>query len=468
MAHIFISYSKQNIDFMRYLRTLLEAEGFIVWVDEERLAPSARWWKAIEENITTCGAVIVIMSPEASESDWVEREILLAEKEKRPIFPVLLAGEAWSRLANIQYADMRAGLRAKLPPALLDGLRSHVTARKPAAATPHITFHIEFNDILRVAADVALFNYAQYFFGADSAAAEALAEKDILPEKLECKPGEYRLVQTNGAMAAARALFIGMPLLRDITYADIRGFAARALDILAAEAPDTRHIVMTIHGPGFSRDEREALLAQFAGLRDAMQAGTLPRGLERITIVELSMTRMKRLRQAMEDVLDAADYAERLAEGWGYRLALQSAGMPVEPQAIESAGAAEAKPYAFVVLPPNADLDDVFYYGIQTPIHALGLLCERIEPGAVLDDWLEQVCSRIDSAAVVVAELSAPDPAVYLQLGYARGKGRPVVLLMQDGHSPHAALAKEPLLSYRRIKDLETSLLATLSGLVGS
>lgn len=468
MAHIFISYSKQNIDFMRYLRTLLEAEGFTVWVDEERLAPSARWWKTIEENIASCGAVIVIMSPEARESDWVEREILLAEKEKRPIFPVLLAGDAWSRLANIQFADMRAGLRAKLAPALLNGLRKHATAQKPAATAPHITFHVESNDILRVPADVAVFKYAQYFFGADSAAAEALGEKGIPPEQLKCKPGESRLVQTDGAMAAAQALFVGMPLLRDITYADIRSFAARALEVLATQAPETRHIAMTIHGPGFSRDEREALLAQFAGLRDAMQARAFPAALERISIVELSLTRMKRLRETMEAVLETSDYAERLAEGWGYRLALQSDETPAEPQAIESAGAADAKPYAYVVLSADADLDDVFYYGIQTPIHALGLLCERIEPGAALDDWLEQTSRRIDSAAVVVAELSAPDPAVYLQLGYARGKGRPVVLLMREGQPPHPALAKEPLLSYHRIKDLETALLTTLSGLVGS
>ena len=32
MAHIFISYSKQDIAFARYLRALLQAEGFAVWV----------------------------------------------------------------------------------------------------------------------------------------------------------------------------------------------------------------------------------------------------------------------------------------------------------------------------------------------------------------------------------------------------------------------------------------------------
>jgi hypothetical protein len=153
MSHIFISYSKQNIDFVRYLRTLLESEGFGVWVDEARLTPSARWWKTIEQNIEGCAAFLVVMSPEAARSDWVEREILLAEKLRRPIFPVLLSGEAWSRLANIQYEDMRAGLRAKFSPHFLNALRTKV---KPRDATPprHIDFTIEWRDVLEVDADV--------------------------------------------------------------------------------------------------------------------------------------------------------------------------------------------------------------------------------------------------------------------------------------------------------------------------
>lgn len=115
MAHVFISYSKQDIDFARHLRDRLAARRFSVWLDESRLAPSARWWTEIEDNIERCAALIVIMSPTARESDWVEREILYAERLNKPIFPVLLAGEDWPRLANLQYADMRAGLQAPLP-----------------------------------------------------------------------------------------------------------------------------------------------------------------------------------------------------------------------------------------------------------------------------------------------------------------------------------------------------------------
>ncbi len=42
MSHIFISYSKTDIDFARQLRSSLQAQGFAVWMDESRLAASER------------------------------------------------------------------------------------------------------------------------------------------------------------------------------------------------------------------------------------------------------------------------------------------------------------------------------------------------------------------------------------------------------------------------------------------
>jgi hypothetical protein len=129
MEHIFISYSKQNIDFARWLRRHLEAQGFPAWMDETALVPSERWWRRIEENIRLCKAFIVIMSPDSQASDWVERELLLAERLRKPIFPVLLDGEPWSRLANIQYVPMTDGVRSAVPPDLINALARHITPR---------------------------------------------------------------------------------------------------------------------------------------------------------------------------------------------------------------------------------------------------------------------------------------------------------------------------------------------------
>lgn len=124
MSNVFISYSSQDIEFARYLKCLLEAKDLQVWIDESRLTTSKRWWPTIERAIETSAAVIVVMSLDSRQSDWVEREVLYAEKLRKPIFPVLLNGDEWPRLANIQYADMRKGLKAKLPRTFVNGLKA--------------------------------------------------------------------------------------------------------------------------------------------------------------------------------------------------------------------------------------------------------------------------------------------------------------------------------------------------------
>lgn len=124
--YIFISYSSENVEFANHLRSLLHENGFNVWMDESGLSVGQQWWLAIEEHIQGCSALLVIMSDEAKVSHWVERELLFAEsgENNKPIFPILYSGDVWSRLANLQYADMRGGLKASLPSNLVEGLRS--------------------------------------------------------------------------------------------------------------------------------------------------------------------------------------------------------------------------------------------------------------------------------------------------------------------------------------------------------
>jgi hypothetical protein len=65
---------------------------------------------ALQEKIHNCGAVLVVMSPEADESVWVERELNEAEATNRPVFPLLLSGDRpLMRLNELQYEDVRSG-----------------------------------------------------------------------------------------------------------------------------------------------------------------------------------------------------------------------------------------------------------------------------------------------------------------------------------------------------------------------
>jgi hypothetical protein len=119
MPHVFISYSKRDRAYATRLAKFLQENGFDVWMDNQ-IEPSDDWWKSIVTALKTCGAFIVIMTPEADASDWVQREVTIADQLKKPMFPLLLEGNAnllesqnWSIFVRTQYEDVRGG---KLPP----------------------------------------------------------------------------------------------------------------------------------------------------------------------------------------------------------------------------------------------------------------------------------------------------------------------------------------------------------------
>ena len=111
MAYVFISYSKKNRDYARRLANHLQTTGFDVWIDD-RIDFGANWEREIFKAIDDCDAFIVIMTAESHESDWVQRERLYADDQKKPSFPLLLTGKVFPFFVGIQYYDMRG---EKLP-----------------------------------------------------------------------------------------------------------------------------------------------------------------------------------------------------------------------------------------------------------------------------------------------------------------------------------------------------------------
>jgi hypothetical protein len=447
MSHIFISYSKANIPFAHYLRATLEAEGLPVWMDETQLNPSTRWWKEIEDSITAAAAVIIIMSPEAAASDWVEREILLAEKLKRPLFPVLLTGEPWSRLANLQFEDMRAGLRAKPSTRLLTSLQTKLGLAAPVA--PGVTLELVEGDILTHPGDVAILKFSRSHLGAAAAVAHRLImNTGITTDQISPERGQAVLVPTQASLTVPQVMYVGSPQIRHFGYNAVQEFARNTLLRLAEQAPDARHILMTFNGPGTSLDENEAFLFQLRGYLESLEAGAYPPTLERITIVERDQSRHARMQAFLtEQVLTLPEFTERvLAFGppGHCRLVVQNR-LPAPTPPIPD------KPHAFVILSQTLDLEDAFYYGIQSPLHARGLLCERIE-NTFTDDLIDQAKARIRTARVVVAEVSVVDPLVHLLVGYAWGCDRPLILVQRTGQP--APLGMTPS-TYTGIKSLE-------------
>ena len=108
---IFLSYDHDNLDVMKKLRTSLMARGLIVWTDEMLTPGTPSWQKAIQRAIERVPCFVVMMSPEAKESTWVEREVNYATTQQCKFFPVLVKGSAQDAipisLISNQYIDLR-------------------------------------------------------------------------------------------------------------------------------------------------------------------------------------------------------------------------------------------------------------------------------------------------------------------------------------------------------------------------
>jgi hypothetical protein len=110
MSHIFISYSRSDIDYVKKLEQRLVSEGFSVWRDNHIRTGDA-WWQVVKNNLRDAAVMLVVMTETAASSTWVLRETAIADFLEKPVFPLLLSGEpqgdAWSIYAFIHYTDVR-------------------------------------------------------------------------------------------------------------------------------------------------------------------------------------------------------------------------------------------------------------------------------------------------------------------------------------------------------------------------
>jgi len=107
VAHVFISYSHHDTSYAHALAENLQNMGLDVWVDE-RLDYGSQWPNELQNRLDGCSAFILIMSPHAYASEWVQSELQRAKRKLKPIFPLLLEGdEPWLSVESTQYYDVR-------------------------------------------------------------------------------------------------------------------------------------------------------------------------------------------------------------------------------------------------------------------------------------------------------------------------------------------------------------------------
>lgn len=307
-------------------------------------------------------------------------------------------------------------------------------------APSKLRIEVEQGDVTTFAADALILKYANGFHGADEAVALHLGQRGARLDALACAPGATRTVEGAGALGARKVVFVGTPRLGQFTYREVGQVVRLGLAALAGD-PGCRHVALTLHGTGIGLDEHQAFLSELKAVHEALAERAAPPNLEAVTFVERNASRAKRLAELLEVS------------------PVPTLGAPTPAEDPDQAQ------HIFVAMPFSKETDDVFYYGIQKPIHAAGFLCERIDHATFTGDIVDRICQQIESAELVIADCTGANPNVYLEIGYAWGKGRPTLLLARGEKELRFDVRGHRAIFYDRIIDLETALAKELARL---
>jgi WD40 repeat protein len=90
MADIFVSYSRENSEFVRQLFDELVERGREAWVDWEDIPLTADWWQEIQQGIDEADAFLFVISPASIISPVCQLEVQYAAHHKKRLIPVVL------------------------------------------------------------------------------------------------------------------------------------------------------------------------------------------------------------------------------------------------------------------------------------------------------------------------------------------------------------------------------------------
>ena len=107
--YVFVSYSRRDSAYVRKLVAFLRKHEFDVWYDDQ-IPTGERWARTIQTQIDGCAAFVLVMSPDAEESEWVGEEIDRAKAKGRTILPLLLKGGPTFGLGRIQHYPVPGGV----------------------------------------------------------------------------------------------------------------------------------------------------------------------------------------------------------------------------------------------------------------------------------------------------------------------------------------------------------------------
>jgi hypothetical protein len=89
MAHIFVSYSRKDIDFVGKIVQALVEKDLDTWIDWKSIPKGEYWEQEIYGGIEEADAFLFLMSPDSVRSQMCNREIGHAVENSKRILPII-------------------------------------------------------------------------------------------------------------------------------------------------------------------------------------------------------------------------------------------------------------------------------------------------------------------------------------------------------------------------------------------
>ncbi len=89
--------------------------------------------------------------------------------------------------------------------------------------------------------------------------------------------------------------------------------------------------------------------------------------------------------------------------------------------------------FAFVLMPFDANFDDIYKLGVKETAEKLGITAERVDEQIFhKENILERIYNQINVADFIIADMTGRNPNVFYETGYAHAKGKTCLLLTSD------------------------------------
>jgi hypothetical protein len=112
MAEVFISYARSDTDEAKRLVRALQAANVSGWMDQADIAFGDSIAGKVRDALKRSSVFVVLLSPDALHSQWVQFEIGAAEALGKKIVPIIVSGEHLEKqlpdiLRNRKWIDAR-------------------------------------------------------------------------------------------------------------------------------------------------------------------------------------------------------------------------------------------------------------------------------------------------------------------------------------------------------------------------